>query len=92
MERFCWITAQGDRTEHAVSDHAQAAARQGIYEGLCGGRFLAAPMIVEPAGRCSSCRAYLRARAQARSIHERMREPRPRWLDWLCPMRGRHPA
>lgn len=65
--QFSWITAQHDGTEHAVSDEAQAGARRGVYQGLCGGRFLAASMDVGPGERCASCRAFLRVRAARRA-------------------------
>jgi hypothetical protein len=89
MDRYCWITAQTDRTEHAVSDEAQGAARRGAYEGLCGQEFLAASMDVGPQQHCGSCRAFLDARVKSRSMTERMN--RRTWFARLC-SRGRHAA
>ncbi len=93
--RFCWITAH-DRTEHAVTDDAQEASRAGVFEALCGTKFLAAPMDVGPDRRCPSCAALLRARNTIRDLNARMAEaPRSAWLSWLpCPTRsrGRHAA
>lgn len=81
---FSWITAQADGTEHAVTDEAQVAGMNagGRFEAVCGAAFLAACMEVGPLGRCASCRAFLRARAELRDFDERM--SRPSWLSRLC--------
>ena len=58
---FCWITAQTDRTEHAVADGGQLAGT-GVFKSLCGLIFLPASMDVGPERRCAGCAAQLRAR------------------------------
>jgi hypothetical protein len=66
---FSWITAQADRTEHAVTHAAQAASLatgRGVYAALCGEELLAASMDVGPSGRCSSCAAFMRVRTTKR--------------------------
>lgn len=82
--RFAWITAQDDRTEHAVPDDAQNAARSagGRFEPICGERFLAADMTVGPLETCTTCWAFLRARTCMRSLDERMNQRN--WLSRLC--------
>lgn len=85
--RFAWITAQVDRTEHAVSDDAQAAALEvgGWFTPLCDERFVAASMETGPLARCAVCSAFLAARASMRTLDERMN--RRNWLSRLCQRR-----
>lgn len=89
---FSWITAQADGTEHAVTDEAQVAgmeAGDGVFEAMCGTRFLVACLEVGPRDRCSDCCAFLRAQAEMRDLDERM--TRPSWLRRLfCHRSGRH--
>lgn len=82
--RYSWITAQQDRTEHAVSDDEQAAASHaaGWFMPVCGERFIAAPMEAAASTRCLKCRQYLLARANMRTLDERLN--RPSWLSRLC--------
>lgn len=85
---FCWMTAQADGIEHAVTDPAQVAgmeAGHGWFEAMCGREFLAACMDVGPLAQCSSCRAFLRARAEMRSLDERVNRP-----GWLSRLFGHH--
>ncbi len=81
---FSWITAQADRTEHAVLDEAHVAgmeAGNGRYEPLCGETFLAACMDVGPSRSCQRCWVFIRARAELRSFEERLTAyRRPGWL------------
>lgn len=85
--RFCWVTAQVDGAEHAVTDESHVAgmtAGDGMYVALCGEEFLCACMDTGPSGRCSSCRGFVRARAELRDFDERMTEHRrPGWLSRL---------
>lgn len=72
LERPVWVTAVGG-VDHAVTQRALATAlRAGQVEGLCGARFVAAPMIADPGPRCSRCARYARARATLRSAEERL--------------------
>lgn len=90
--RLSWITAQADGTEHAVTDEAHVAGMEvgdGVFEAVCGVRFLAACMDAGPLDRCSLCVAFLHARAEMRSFEERMN--RPSWLSRLC-HRHKQPA
>lgn len=64
--RFCWITAQIDRTEHAVTDEAQVR-RTSMLNALCGLVFLPACMDIGPEQRCAACAAFLRARTAMRA-------------------------
>lgn len=61
---FCWITAQANRMEHAVTDHGQLGGT-GVFEGLCGLLFLPASMDVGPEWRCAVCAARSRGRNAA---------------------------
>lgn len=97
--RFTWITAQNDRTEHAVSDdayEASLAAGTGKFEALCGAEFLAASMDVGPDERCVLCTGFVRARNTLLDLDERLAgDHRPGWLSWLSCVsrpRGRHAA
>lgn len=82
--RFCWMTAQADGVEHAVTDDAQAVGietGQGWFEPLCGPRFLVACMDVGPLDRCSRCELVIRARVELRDFDERITAyRRPGWL------------
>lgn len=92
--RHSWITAQADRTEHAVTYDAQVAgmaAGDGRYVALCGIGFLAGPMETAPSGECSSCVTFLRARTELRDLEQRMNERRPRWFSSLF-CRHKQPA
>ncbi|MGH3758570.1 hypothetical protein [Actinophytocola sp.] len=86
-EAFCWMTAQADGTEHAVTDVAQATgieAARGWFEPLCGQRFLVACMDVGPLGRCAECELFVCVRADLRDFEQRMTEyRRPGWLSRL---------
>jgi hypothetical protein len=83
-QRFTWITAQIDGTEHAVTDEAQVAgmaARAGWYEAVCGNEFLAAFMDLGPSRACAACQTIIWARDELRSFEERLTEHRrPGWL------------
>jgi len=85
--RFSWITAQADGAEHAVIDEAHVAGMQageGVFEAACGAVFLAACMDAGPRDRCSSCRAFVRARVELRDFDDRLTEyRRPGWLSRL---------
>lgn len=61
------ITAQlvEQRLEHWVTEEVAAASRQSQrYEGLCGRRFIAAPLSVPPGRPCPDCTAVLAAVSQ----------------------------
>lgn len=70
MVKPVWITEQSPkRVEHAVSDDAQAEARDGVFAALCGETFVAASMSVAPVG--GQCR-YCVARLTMPSVERRM--------------------
>ena len=55
-----WMTDSRGRHEHGVTIEAADSgvrAQMGIYESICGARFVPAPLSVPPRHRCLSCAA-----------------------------------
>lgn len=91
-DRHAWITAQGDRTEHAVTDTYQQVAKvlHGVFIPLCREFFTSAWMDAAPAARCPECEALALARVNAprcTAARVSVRDQRPRRP--LSPFRAR---
>lgn len=93
-ERLVWVTAAGQRVDHAVTADDLAAgigAAGKEIVALCGRRFVAAPLIVEPGGRCPSCDRYARAGATLRTAEQRLQGLGTRG-GWLAALVSRSPV
>jgi len=72
--RVVWVTAVGGRVDHAVTAVDLAAgfgsrAFEGVL-GVCGRRFLPAPLVANPGAVCMSCAWQLRAEGLIRHRDE----------------------
>jgi hypothetical protein len=81
-ERLMWVTSTGKPVDHALTDDAMAAgmASQGVYLGLCGIQFVAAPMAAAPGPRCATCWQFVQARASLSTVEQRLGGARARRL------------
>ncbi len=59
--RPLWVTEASTGTNHLVTEAAFVDGMQtsGVYQGLCGNAFRAAPMIEAPRGTCTACLAIV---------------------------------
>lgn len=74
-ERLVWVTVAGQRVDHALTADDRAAgigAAGKEIVALCGRRFVAAPLIAEPGGRCAPCDRYARARTTLPTVERRL--------------------
>lgn len=85
-ERVLWVTSTGKPVDHALTDVAMAAgmASRGVYLGLCGIQFFAAPMTTAPGPRCTTCWRFLRARASLSGVERHLGVVRARRLPVLA--------
>lgn len=75
-ERLVWVTAAGQRVDHAVTADDLAAgigAAGKDVVALCRRRFVAAPLIAEPGDRCTPCVRDARGRATLHTVEQRPR-------------------
>jgi threonine dehydrogenase-like Zn-dependent dehydrogenase len=79
--RPMWMTSVVDDADHVVSDDNMTAgvtSGAGVYRAICGATVVPPSMSEPPCGRCSYCRAVLRAWCQQAPLGVRAR------------LRGRH--
>lgn len=71
-----WITAEGDRRDHAVTDEAVASrwkARRPAYEAVCGYSVWPVAMESPPGPYCPHCLTRLRSHALTSDVAQRRR-------------------
>lgn len=72
--RVVWVTSVGDRVDHAVTaDDLTAGLSSRASDGtlgVCGSRFLPAPLVANPGATCMSCARCLQAEGVIRRRDE----------------------
>lgn len=74
-ERLVWVTAAGQRVDHAVTADDLAAgigAAGKEIVAVCGRGLVAATLIAEPGGRCAPCDRYAWAWATLPTVEQRL--------------------
>ena len=94
--RVVWVTAVGGRVDHAVTADDLATglgsrACAGVV-GVCGLRFLPAPLVANPGATCMSCARRLRAEGLIRRRDKWVALPSSASGRWLATLLSQSPV